>query len=500
MFDKEKTMFNTITPEKAGISSRVVLETLKALDHYGFATHSIIMARGNDIFTECYYKPFGKDFLHRMYSVSKSFLGIAIGFAIDDGLLSLDDKLTDFFPEYKNENFNELLCESTIRDMLMMSTSMQVPISWFERHGGDRTSVYFTKKGEKIPGTLFRYDSPGSYMLGHILENVTGKDFMSYMREKFLDAIGFSKEAYCLTVPEGNAFVDSGIMCTTRDLLAVARFALSLGEWNGKQYLSRQYMEEATSKIVCNDTEGSALAGYGGYGYGYQIWKAPNNGFAFVGMGDQFAVCDFEHDFIFVITSDNQGSSNQTRPVLYHELYNRIIPNLGESLPDDAAAKAELDNYIASRELVHFGKTKFGAFASEIENVTYELEENPMGIERIRFNFDGDKGVLSYKNAQGEKELTFGIGYNEFSLFPEEGYSDLVAGIPCEGNKYRCAVSADWAEEKKLRLKVQVIDKYFGNACFIFSFKDERVSVLMTKHAEAFFEEYNGYAIGTAVR
>ncbi len=493
-------MFNTITPERAGISSRVVLETLKALDSYGFATHSIIMARGNDIFAEGYYKPFDKDFLHRMYSVSKSFVGVAIGFAIDDGLLSLDDKLTDFFPEYKNENFEGLLGESTIRDMLTMSSSMLVPIHWFVQNVDDRTAVYFTKKGEKIPGTLFRYDSPGSFMLGHILENVTGKDFMSYMREKCLDDIGFSKESYCLTCPGGHGWVDSGIMCTTRDLLAFARFVLNLGEWNGKQYLSREYMKDATSKQVCNDVDGVALTGYSGYGYGYQIWKAPNDGFAFVGMGDQHVICDPKSDFIFAITSDNQGCTERTRTIFYHEIYNRIIPSLGEPMAEDAEAKAELDAYLATRELTHFNKTKFGAFAKEIENVTYELGENKMGIKKIRFNFDGDKGTFSYTNAQGDKELTFGIGYNEFTLFPEDGYSDLVAGTVCPGNKYRCAVSADWAEEKKLRLKVQVIDKYFGNACFIFSFKDERVSVNMVKHAEAFLEEYNGYAQGKAVR
>ena len=493
-------MFNNVSPERAGISSRVVLEILKALDSYGFATHSIIMARGNDIFLEGYYKPFDKDFLHRMYSVSKSFVGVAIGFAIDDGLLTLDDKVVDYFSDYENENFDELQREATIRDLLTMSSALMEPLPWLSMMPEDRATVYFETKGVKIPGTLFRYDSPGSFMLGHILENVTGKDFMSYMREKCLDDIGFSKESYCLKCPGGHSWVDSGIMCTTRDLLAFARFVLNLGEWNGKQYLSRDYMKDATSKLVCNDVDGVALTGYSGYGYGYQIWKAPNDGFAFVGMGDQHVICDPKSDFIFAITSDNQGNTDKTRAIFYHEIYNRIIPSLGEPMVDDPAAKAELDNYLASRELTHFNKTEFGAFAKEIENVTYELCENPMGITKIRFNFDGDKGVFSYTNAQGDKELAFGIGYNEFTLFPEDGYSDIVAGTPCPGNKYRCAVSADWAEEKKLRLKVQVIDKYFGNACFVFSFKDERVSVNMVKHAEAFLEEYNGYAQGKAVR
>lgn len=492
-------MFNTVTPEHAGISSKTVLETLKIFDNYDFATHSIIMARGNDIFVEGYYKPFDKDFLHRMYSVSKSFVGVAVGFAIDDGLLTLDDKIVDYFKKYENENMDELQREATVRDLLTMSSSLMDPLPWLSMKPEDRATVYFETKGVKIPGTLFRYDSPGSFMLGQIIEELTGKDLMSYMREKFLDDIGFSKESYCLKCPGGHSWVDSGIMCTTRDLLTFARFVLNLGEWNGKQYLSREYMKDATSKLVCNDVDGCSLAGYGCYGYGYQIWGAPNDTFAFVGMGDQHVICDPKSDFIFVLTSDNQGCTDKTRTVFYHEIYNRILPSLGEPLPEDPDAKAELDAYLASRELTHFKKTKYGDFAKEIDNVTYEIGKNPMGITKIRFNFDGDKGTFSYTNAQGDKSLKFGIGYNEFDLFPEDGYSDEMAAEFCPGHKYKCATSADWAEEKKLRLKVQVIDKYFGNACFTFSFKDDRVNILMNKHAEGLLLEYQGLAIGKRV-
>ena len=89
--------FKKTTPEEAGISSKAVLSFLKTLDACGFSTHSIVMARGDKLFTELYYAPFHKDFKHRMYSVSKSFVSIAVGMAIDDGLLSLDDK----FMKYK---------------------------------------------------------------------------------------------------------------------------------------------------------------------------------------------------------------------------------------------------------------------------------------------------------------------------------------------------------------------------------------------------------------
>ena len=91
------------------------------------------------------------------------------------------------------------------------------------------------------------------------------------------------------------------------------------------------------------------------------------------------------------------------------------------------------------------------------------------------------------------------MGYNEFGKFPEPGYADMTATVPAENHFYDCACSGAWAEDKKLRIKVQIIDKYFGNAAFTFSFKDSRVTLRMIKNAEAFLEEYNGYALGDRV-
>ncbi len=122
-----------------------------------------------------------------------------------------------------------------------------------------------------------------------------------------------------------------------------------------------------------------------------------------------------------------------------------------------------------------------------------------MKIEKVRFDFYEKYGVLTYTNLTGEKQLRFGLGYNEFSKFPEEGYSDLVGGQTAEGNKYECACSAVWTEPQKLKIKVQIIDKYFGNLTMTFGFKDSRVGVCMTKTAENFLCEYEGVAIGKAV-
>ena len=259
-------MFERITPEQAGISSKNILRFLKVLDSYGFSTHDVIMARGDKIFCESYYKPFNKDFKHRLYSASKSFVGVAVGLAVDDGLLSLDDKFIKFFPEAENENINDYLRETTVRDLLTMSTSMQKGVDWFSRRPNDRVPIYFMKPADKMPGTVYEYDSSGTYMLGVIVERLTGKPFLKYMQEKFLDDIGFSKDAYCIQSPGGYSFSDSGVVCTARDFLLFARFVMNKGEWNGKQYMSREYLEAATSRQVDNQN-GFYVGGFHGYGY-----------------------------------------------------------------------------------------------------------------------------------------------------------------------------------------------------------------------------------------
>ena len=92
-------MLSRATPESVGISSRQIQKYLELLEKNRITTHDLLIARGDKIVFETYWAPFHKDYLHRMYSVTKSFIAIAIGFLVQEGKLSLDDKLVDFFPE-----------------------------------------------------------------------------------------------------------------------------------------------------------------------------------------------------------------------------------------------------------------------------------------------------------------------------------------------------------------------------------------------------------------
>ncbi|MBQ8510888.1 MAG: beta-lactamase family protein [Clostridia bacterium] len=480
----------SITPEAAGISSTAVLDFLKALEAYQFNTHSILMARGDGIFAECYYAPFTADRLHRMYSISKSFTGIAIGLCIEDGLLSLDDKLADFFPEY--DAADPWIAGTTIRGALTMRTCMSSYTQW--RGMPHRADAWFATKPSHPSGMEFWYDSSASYLLGVIVKRLTGKDFFTFLRERVLDKIGFSADSHVMHVTDGNAHADSGVMCTPRDLLKFARFVMNSGVWKGERLMNGDYLAAATSRQTDN-SDGNVL-NYNNHGYGYQIWKTPDDGFAFYGMGDQFAICDRAHDFIFVITSDNQGSSG-SRPILFELLYSRIIRCLGKPLPDNPAAQTALADYIAGAKLNAARGTACSPIADSVNGVDWRCGKNPMGIERFRLDFDGDGGSITYTNRTGTHTLRFGFGYNICQPFPDSGDSgvrEAAARLTLDS-----AVSAAWVDDRKLRIKVQIIDRDLGNLAMDISFRENNALLHMTKNAVCFLDAYGGTAVAERV-
>lgn len=483
------------TPEEAGISSKKIKEYIEVLEEKQLSTHDVILMRGNDIIFEKYWEPFHEHFLHRMYSVTKSFVAIAVGFLEQDHLIDLDDKIGKYFPDEIKNQKDENMQNQTIRHMLMMSTA-KVPQNWFEKRTDDRVRLYFENDDpvSRPSGTIFQYDSSGSFVLCALVERITEMSFIDYMREKLFDKIGISKEAYCLKCPGGHSWGDSALLCIARDLLKFARFVMNKGNWDGEQILNEKYLTEATGKMIDNNVSGFET--FNSQGYGYQIWRTYQNSFSFNGMGCQYAICVPDKDLILVYNGDNQGKDH-TKHIIFDKFFEIIVDSVQDkALPDDPKAQKELADYTADLKLAAAVGERKSAFADEINGVTYKMNCNPMGITRIRLVFDGDKGRLEYTNDQGDKTLYFGICKNEFGIFPQEGYSDEVGSVSTKNMFYQCAASAAWIEPQKLFIKVQIIDKYFGTLNINLGFRQNKVGVFMNKCAEGFLSEYEGYATG----
>ena len=474
-------MIGYTTPEAAGISEASIQRFLSELQKRGINMHSVLMLRGNDIFYEKYWAPFHKDLPHRMYSVTKTFVSIAVGCLIDEGKISIDDRITSYFPDKLPENVHPFLKEQTIRQMLMMSTSMYA-VNWFKPGVYDRTKFYFSETPNRPAGTLFDYDSCGSYILGALVERVSGMSLLDYLKKKVLNRLGGFENAAILLSPDGAAWGDSAMVCTPRALMNFARFVMNLGAWEGERLLSESYLKEATSVQTVNELEGRIA--YNRHGYGYQIWMN-ERGFSFHGMGGQFAICVPDQDFIFVCTGDNQYNEYAAE-ILFRAVFDILIP-------EDKPVELTDDLSVA-----------FGSAHSDFENAisgkTFEMLENPMGIRWFRLEFGDGEGRFVYENEQGEKTLPFGMKKNYFGKFPQLGYSDERGNVhEITGFKYDCAASAGWLDDRTLQLRVQIIDRYFGSLVATFGFRDgNTVSVRMIKHAEDFLNEYHGWMAGKA--
>ena len=482
------------TPEKMGIRSENILEYIKILEQSRLSTHDVILMRGGKIIYEAYWKPFNKDFKHRMYSVTKSFVAIAIGFLEQEGKLSLDDKISKYFLDELKDQPDLNMHNQTIRHMLIMSTA-KAERNWFEAKPKDRVRFYFENDriGSRPSGTLYQYDSSGSFVLAALVERISGMSLMDFLRNRLFDKIGVSKDAYCLTCPGGHSWGDSALICTPRDLLLVAQFVMSKGKWNGEQILNERFVTEATSmqipNTILNDDE------FNTQGYGYLIWRTLDNSFFFNGMGCQFAICVPDKDIILIYNADNQGK-DYAKKIVIENFFNLIARTaVDEELPENQISAKELEDYSNELKLLTTYGENQSKILEKINNKTYLLNENPMGIKTLRFKFCENRGIIYYTNEQGDKELEFGIGENVFTFFPQDGYSDKIATVP--GNRhYACAVSGSWIDENHLAIKVQVIDTYFGVLDMHFSFRDNLIGVQMVKAAEDFFGEYQGFAGG----
>ena len=442
-------MFERITPEKAGIPSKYVCQFINTLEKRGLAMHSVLMMRGNDIFAEYYWKPFNKDFCHRMYSQTKSFVGVAIGLLEEDGKLKLNDRIADYFPEKIDKDIPENLKRLTIKDMLTMQTCGFTP-SWFYNSDPDRTHFYLNENSAHLySGMRWKYDSAGSQVLSTLIEKLTDMTLFDFLYSRIFSKLGTFNTASILKTKTEDSFGDSAMLCTTRDIASFARFVMNYGSWNGERLMNEEYLKTATSKVVDNRETG--FNGVFTDGYGYQSWRYGKTGVAFNGLGSQLTIMLPEKDFIFTCTADNQGYA-EANSLILTALDDIIIDNLGEPIADNAEKYKKCTELEDTLKLCAATGNAFSPYQTKISGKTYICEKNDAGIEKFSLQFSDDNtGELRYTNAQGDKTLPFGICENKFVKFPQYGYSDLHAGLPTGKNFfYNCASSGAWAEEKNL--------------------------------------------------
>lgn len=486
---QQKT-FPRAVPESLGIPSSALISYLNALRRQRVCLHTLLIVRHGKIAYEANWAPMRSDELHRMYSVSKSFVSVGIGLLASEGKIHLDDRVIDYFPDKSTAHPHPYTAKATIRDMLRMS-SLFDDQPYDGAKDLDWISCFFNTKPQHESGMVHCYDTMATVLCTAIIERVSGQRLLDYLRPRLLDPIGFSKDAWCVQTPCGLSWAGSGILCTAHDLARFANVVMHYGEFEGRQLLPRDYMIEATSYQIGNMINSASIQ----EGYGYQFWRFPENGFGCVGMGSQLAVCLPERDLMLVTTGDTQ-ELDKRQYAAYDLFYDLVLPQIADApVPVDETAARRLAGMTQNLQLQLVPGSAESPVAARVTGKTYRMDANPMGITHLRFDFDGDEGVLHYKNARGDKTLRFGLGKQVIGVFDETHYSGARIGL-AKGAGYRCAASAAWDRVGALTLYCYIIDDYFGTLKMTFAFGPESVTMYSSKVAEWFLDDYAGSATG----
>ena len=490
-----KDNFGFASPSECGVPYESINAFIDELEARGIMMHGFALLRHDKIFAEGYYAPIHKDFLHRMYSTSKTYTSMAIGALIGEGKISLDDPIYKFFPDKLPENLHPYIAEATIRHLLMMATPFDHET--YGRFCPDWEYSFFNKPPQVRPGTRFIYDTCGTYMLTCIVERVTGKPFLEYLKDVALREIGFSEDAWCVKSPDGRAWGGSGVIATLRDTVRFATLVKNRGVAHGKQLLPADYIDEATKYQIANTTQHPHPDLLHGNGYGYKIWMVQGGGYAFLGMGCECAMIIPDKDFVAVCIGDTQGEPNYAN--VFDLIKTHIVDNLTDSYAEDAEAQAALDKRLASLEIPAMRGAKTSPVSGEICGKEYTVFNNPMQITSVRFEFNGDKdGVMYYNTLRGEKKMPFGMAKNVFFGFPEKHYYDTQINLP-SGREHDAFASAEWLNEKTLHIRTYIYDTCLGNMHTYVTFEGDKIAIKMTKVAEWFMDEYQGEAYGKMI-
>ena len=486
-----KDNFSFATPAECGVSYENINAFIDEIEKRHIMLHGFAFLKGDKLFAEGYFAPVHKDFLHRMYSTSKTYTSMAIGALIAEGKIALDDPVAKYFPDKLPENLHPYIAEATIRHLLMMATPFDRET--YGRFVPDWEYSFFNKPPQVRPGTRFIYDTCGTYMLDCIVERVTGKPFLDYLKDVALREVGFSEEAWCIQSPDHHSWGGSGVLATLRDTVRFATLVKNRGVAHGKQLLPADYIDEATSYQISNTTQYPVPDLLHGNGYGYKIWLVQGGGYAFLGMGCECAIILPDKDMVAVFIGDTQNEPQYAGVInLYKEF---IVDRAGEPYEKDEAAEAALADRLASLKVVSLSGATTSSVAQEVAGCEYTVFNNPMQITSARFEFEGDEGVMYYNTLRGEKKMPFGMAKNVFFTFPEKHYYDYQINLPAN-RELNAFASAEWINEKTLHIRTYIIDNSLGNMHTYVTFDGDKIAIQMNKVAEWFMDEYQGEAYG----
>lgn len=201
------------------------------------------------------------------WSVSKGFVSMAAGIALDEGIITLDEKICTSFQEYLPKNPSNNLLDLTVRHMLTMTTGLDNALFFTDDEiryvTEDWISYFFQQNFCQKSGEKFLYSNFNTYMLGCLIEKKTGINLLEYLRYRLFEPLNIFSPDWTLC-PKGHVHAANGLYVTIDELGNYGEMLLHKGTYNEKRIVSKAYVEEATKNQL-------DLLDKNGYGYHFNI-------------------------------------------------------------------------------------------------------------------------------------------------------------------------------------------------------------------------------------
>lgn len=436
------------TPEEQGVPSKALIALFDSLTSLPLTDmHSVVVMRHGKVIGEIYPKPYAPEYRHTMYSCSKTFAGIAVGLAISDNRLRLEDRVATFFPEYLPDTVSKDLADMNVKHLLTMASGVKP--DWNLRSRRTDWIRGFLEKPVVAPGTKYAYDSMVSYMLCAIVQRVTGKKVTEYLQERIFTPMNVTEWAWEES-PEGINTGGWGVHIQPESLAKFGQLILNEGKWEGKQLVPSEWIHEMCKEQMETGREI----------YGYHIWHCGGYKGAVRADGalGQYVISILDKDMVVVMTEATLGNGRDQRRLIWDIL----LPNVEDQpLPTNQKDYNRLIKKQDAYKLPEVKGKSTSSFAKNWESKTIELDKNTFGWKSLSLNFNKKLVTMSVTETNGNNyELPF--GYNEwlttsmdayppYSITPKDRFKGLEGPFWVSG-------SYAWISKEKLQLKAHYVN------------------------------------------
>ncbi|GLW48960.1 hypothetical protein Stsp02_46210 [Streptomyces sp. NBRC 14336] len=293
----------TSTPAAQGVDSSGVHAFLDALESDpAIEPHSLMILRHDHLVASGWWAPCAPDRPQLLYSLSKSFTSTAAGLAVAEGLMSLDDPVISYFPEYDAEVTDPRTRAMLVRHVASMASGHEDETVDRARaiDPDDLVHGFLLLPPDRDPGTVFAYNQPATFTLAAIVQRVTGRTLTDYLRPRLFDPIGIGEVAW-LHDRAGRELGFSGLHATTDAIARLGQLYLRQGMWEGRQVLPESWVAEA-SRVHTPNADGPMAGADWRQGYGLQFWKS-RHGYRGDGAYGQYCLVLPEQDAVIALTS-----------------------------------------------------------------------------------------------------------------------------------------------------------------------------------------------------